>query len=251
MKPQVLLIGGTDSSCGAGITADFEVISELGGDCLSCVTSVTAQNNHSFLKSHAIPASMIEEQLNSFQEQKIDAVKIGMLPTSESVEVVVEFIQKFSLQNIVIDPVFRSSSEGVLSSESAIEAVQKKLLRLCSLVTPNLSEAIHLTGLNYCHFDDFPKFANQFFLMGSNAVLIKGGHLDDQNCKDFFATLDGNSVTFEHKRVRGGTAIRGTGCRLASAIVYHLARSVEMESAIELGVNFLQEYIQRKLVQVN
>ena len=94
----LLAIGATDSSGGAGLSADLETFNSLGDDCLLCITAVTAQSNSSYIDTHAVPSSMIDAQLRSICDQKIDAVKIGMLPNTEIIQIVLTLLVKFHVK---------------------------------------------------------------------------------------------------------------------------------------------------------
>ena len=99
----LLAIGGTDSSGGAGLSADIQTFKILGGDCLLCITAVTAQSNGCYIDTHAVPPSMINAQLKSIGDKKIDAVKIGMLPNTEAIEIVADFISQISCKNVILE----------------------------------------------------------------------------------------------------------------------------------------------------
>lgn len=245
--PTVLAIGGTDSSGGAGVSADIETISYLGGSCLPIITAVTAQGNDGLFHSHAIPPSTLANQLDSIDKQKIGAVKIGMIPNHESIEVIASYLKKIGTTFIVLDPVIKSSSGYSLISDSAAKSLRDLLFPIVSLVTPNLFEAKFFAEENYTNYNQFATLADQLIKSGANAVLLKGGHLDSPQCEDIFQSSNGEKTTFEHERIPNGTEVRGTGCRLASSICYYLAMKEPMSKAISLGVNYLQGYISQNI----
>ena len=241
--PTVLVIGGTDSSGGAGVSADIETISYLGGSCLPIITAVTAQGNNGLFHSHAIPPSVLANQLDSIDERKIDAVKIGMIPNHESIEVIASYLKKNGTKSIVLDPVIKSSSGYSLISDSAAKSLRDLLFPNVSLVTPNLFEAKFFTEENYTNHNQYATLADQLIKSGANAVLLKGGHVESPQCEDIFLSSNGEKSTFAHERIPNGTEVRGTGCRLASSISYYLAMKEPMSNAISLGVSYLQGYI--------
>ena len=245
--PNLLVIGGTDSSGGAGVSADIETISYLGGRCLPIITAVTAQGNNGLFHSHAIPPSILANQLDSIDEQKIDAVKIGMIPNHESIEVVASYLKKIESTSIILDPVIKSSSGYSLISDSAAKSLRDLLFPNVSLVTPNLFEAKFFTEENYTNHDQYATLADQLIKSGANAVLLKGGHIDGPRCEDIFLSSNGERSTMVHDRIPTGTEVRGTGCRLASSICYYLAIKEPMSKAISLGVNYLQGYISENI----
>ena len=149
--PTVLIVAGSDSSCGAGVSADLETVRGMGCRPLLAVTSVTAQTDETFLASHPIPPLVLRAQLEAAVQQAGDgiaAVKVGMLPDETSVETVIEFLERCDLPNIVIDPVLASTSRGPLAKEAGFSIMCRRLFPLATLVTPNVPEACCLTGLS-------------------------------------------------------------------------------------------------------
>ena len=239
----LLAIGGTDSSGGAGLSADIQTFKILGGDCLLCITAVTAQSNGCYIDTHAVPPSMINAQLKSIGDKKIDAVKIGMLPNTEAIEIVADFISQISCKNVILDPVMKSSSGGRLFMEESIELLKDLLFPHITLITPNFAEANILTNESVVEFEHLPGLAKKCIEMGVDSVLIKGGHITEKTCRDLLLTQN-RQLIFENKRIPGGTQVRGTGCRLASAITYYLAIDcLSLEGAVKKANNYLHEYI--------
>ncbi len=243
----ILVIGGTDSSGGAGLTADLETIFRLGGECFPIFTAVTVQGPGQYFNSEVIPSLLIKEQLDSIIDQKFDAIKVGMLPNKESIEAVAQFFERINCPQIILDPVIKSSSGASLLPEHDLDYLKEVLFPLVSLVTPNLFEANRLTGKNYWSVQDFPRLAQLFLSLGTKAVLIKGGHSKSILCSDYFLNSGGSEYFFEHERIPNGTEVRGTGCRLASSIGYYLSKQYEALDAIKLGIDYLQGYIAGKV----
>lgn len=246
--PKLLLIGGTDNSGGAGLVADIETAKTLGAVSTICVTSVTAQSDKELLNSYAIPSQILEDQLKTIGAESIDAIKIGMLPTLESVQIVAGFIENCSCSNVVLDPVISSSSGGALSDKNAILGIKENLFSLSTVITPNIIEANIFTKTNNSEPIDLDQISENFFSMGVNALLLKGGHLNIDECEDLLVSADRKQMVFKHERIPGGTDIRGTGCRLATAVAYYLASSLKLDLAVERGINFVQEYIKKRFL---
>lgn len=234
--PTVLIVAGSDSSCGAGVSADLETVRGMGCRPLLAVTSVTAQTDETFLVSHPIPPLVLRAQLEaSFQQagDGIVAVKVGMLPDETSVETVSEFLERRDLPNIVIDPVLASTSRGPLAKEAGFSIMCRRLFPLATLVTPNVPEACRLTGLPCKGEKDLPALAKAILGCGSTAVLMKGGHLLGEECIDYLLQKnDSRGREFRQPRLPGGP-FRGTGCRLASAIASRLALDDDLGQAVE------------------
>jgi hydroxymethylpyrimidine/phosphomethylpyrimidine kinase len=246
--PNLLVIGGSDSSGGAGVSADIQTIHHLGGSSTLCVTAVTAQGPRGFFQSHAIPGSILQAQLESIRELSIDGIKIGMLPNTESIDIVAAFLNSVSIPFVIIDPVLKSSSGGTLCSEDCISSFKENLFPLATLITPNLDEANFLTQESCSQYEGVPILAEKCLIFGSDAVLIKGGHLESNDCKDFLMFKDGTVKSFVHDRILNGTDVRGTGCRLASAIAHYFVCNKNLTISIENAVDYINEYIARKAV---
>lgn len=247
--PKILLIGGSDGSCGAGLFADFETIQSLNSNANVCVTSVTSQNDKHFEEFIPVPSGNIKSQLEVISNDSCNAVKVGMLPNFETVQVVSEYFSKNGTPRVVVDPVLTSSSGAFLSSHNTLEAMKQILFPKVDLITPNLMEARLILGLEINQGNDFPQMAKDCLRFGSKAVLLKGGHLDGENCIDIFIEKNNPSepLVFRHKRLQGGASVRGTGCRLASAIAHFYASGSALSDSVNSGIDFLQNYLKSKL----
>lgn len=240
--PKILVIGGSDGSCGAGVFADHETLISLGSKGKFIVTSVTSQNDEVFLDTHVVPSSTLDSQFEAISLGDFNAIKIGMLPSVEAVQIVSRYLSDAS-QKIVMDPVFRSSSGGSLSTHETISAMKELLFPKVDLLTPNLLEALSLLNLDGDQEIQIEAIASRCLELGSGAVLLKGGHLKGAICKDILVEKVKSPIIFQRNKIAGGTSVRGTGCRLASAIAHFLADGRELEDAVNAGIEFLQRYI--------
>jgi hydroxymethylpyrimidine/phosphomethylpyrimidine kinase len=129
---KVLTIAGFDPSGGAGIQADLKVFHAFGEYGLSVAAALTAQNSKGVSAVIAVDAAFVRKQLDAVLSDFIpDAVKIGMLYSRANVNAVASAIREFSLRNVVLDPVIRSSSGRRLAEKDSLDAVRKRLLPLC------------------------------------------------------------------------------------------------------------------------
>ena len=145
--PKILLIGGSDGSCGAGLFADFETIQSLNSNANVCVTSVTSQNDKHFEEFIPVPSGNIKSQLEVISNDSCNAVKVGMLPNNESVEIVSKYFSSDRFSRVILDPVMASSSGASLSSRESLDALKQTLFPKVDLITPNLMEARLILGL--------------------------------------------------------------------------------------------------------
>ncbi len=241
--PRILVIGGSDSSGGAGVFADVKTCHDLGCEVSVAVTAVTAQNARKHYHSHVLPKQTLQSQLFALSDSRIDAVKIGMLPNLESIELVRDFLLAHPFGSVVLDPVFSSSSGGSLSTEEGIASLDNRLFPYVSLVTPNLFEATRLVKQAGLKADSQKQLASACLELGAIAALVKGGHYSGEECTDLLATDEEKIFTFSRKRIAGGSKVRGTGCRLATAIACFQAKGHELKDSVGLACEYLSGYI--------
>jgi hydroxymethylpyrimidine kinase/phosphomethylpyrimidine kinase len=181
-SPIVLTIAGFDPSGGAGIIADVRTILHFGCRPVAAITSLTFQNRERvFGAIHESAHSLRAQILPVIEENPVAGVKIGMLPTAEIVLEIARMIRAQTLPPPVIDPVMRSSSGFELVEEDAIEALRDELIPLARLITPNVPEAEALTGIAVEDEPGMRIAAEKLREMGARAVLIKGGHVNQES----------------------------------------------------------------------
>jgi hydroxymethylpyrimidine/phosphomethylpyrimidine kinase len=229
--PAVLVIGGSDSSGGAGITRDLRTLHDLGAHGVAVITAVTAQTHSSVQSINLIPQGTIRDQIESaLASNRIHAVKIGMLGTRRAVEAVASSLARLNEVPIVLDPVLASSSGRALADEEARVALMELLFPRATLVTPNAPEAAALLGEPVAtHTAALEAFAVRLLDDGPRAVLLKGGHTEGDESIDLLVSHETDIVRLRGPRLPG--TVRGTGCALASAIAAGLARELPLESA--------------------
>lgn len=230
--PNAVTIAGSDSGGGAGIQADLKSFSANHVYGASVLTALTAQNTQGVTAIHDVPTDFISAQIDAvFSDLEIDSVKIGMLSQIPVIETIASGIQKHNAKNIVFDPVMVATSGDLLLAENAVEAIKKTMMPLADLLTPNLHEAAKLTGKDLATSQDaMVSQAESLLSAGAKAVLIKGGHGDENKCTDLLA--DGSAINwFESERIDTNNT-HGTGCSLSSAIAANLAKGQTMLEAV-------------------
>lgn len=232
MIKKALVIGGSDPSGGAGIQADIKTLVELGIYPYTAITAITAQNSSGVVSYEIMAARLVKSQIESvISEGGVTGVKIGMLGSSENVFEVARFISNHPIPYSIIDPVMRATDGKVLTSEASITVLKKRVLPRSFMVTPNISEATYLTGIDISSEDDLLDAAQALKETGVGWVLIKGGHLPSATAVDML--YDGkNEYFFEAERL-GGENVRGTGCMMASAICGYLMQGLEPYVAVD------------------
>ncbi len=247
--PFILIVAGSDSSCGAGISADLEVIRSMGCQPLLAVSAVTAQTDCTFLSFQPVSSSVFKDQLEAALDSSkgnISAVKIGMLPNESIIEILTEFLQLKNCPNIVLDPILQSTSGGCLIEEFGALKRSRSLFPLASLVTPNIPEASGLSGLSCVSENELHALASAILSLGSSAVLVKGGHLAGEECVDYLLRKgEPKGQEFRHVRL-SELSMRGTGCRLSSAISARLALGDDLEQAVGNARSYLFKYFEKQ-----
>ena len=237
---RVLTIAGSDSGGGAGIQADLKTISALGCYGTSVITAVTAQNTMGVSAVHPLPTENIVAQLDAvLSDIGTDAVKIGMLHSACAIEAIAERLAVCRCPNVVLDPVMISSSGNHLLHEEAVSVLKTSLFPLADVVTPNPLEAAVLLGRTISSVTQMTDGCKELKALGCGAVLIKGGHLDGNECIDALLA-DGTSecILFSSPRIDTMNS-HGTGCTLSSAIASLLALGKPLELAIEMAKDYL------------
>jgi len=219
LVPAVLSIAGSDSGGGAGIQADLKAFARCGVHGMTAIAALTAQNTVGVAGIHQVPADFIVEQVRAVTEDiGVDAVKIGMLGTAETVSAVRAALELLEPGTpVVLDPVMVSESGAVLLDEPARAAIVEELLPRVTVITPNLPEARVLAGAG--ERDDAEALARRLHELGPEVVVVTGGHRE--TATDVF--FDGEAL--EHisgERYPDGAA-HGSGCTHSSALAAHLA----------------------------
>lgn len=237
---KVLTIAGSDSGGGAGIQADIKAISALGCYATTAITAVTVQNTLGVEAVHPIPLDILGGQIEAvLSDIGTDAVKIGMLHSSEVVEVVAEALQRHNITNIVLDPVMVSTSGHRLIEESAIATLQQKLLPMARVITPNIPEAEILAGVKIDTNDQLAAVARALSQGGKVSVLLKAGHLTDNHLVDVLYNAEDDSIVELPSERCYTPNTHGTGCTLSSALAATLAQGHSLTEATRRAKEYL------------
>jgi hydroxymethylpyrimidine/phosphomethylpyrimidine kinase len=218
VTPRILIIAGSDSGGGAGIQADIKTVTMLGGHAMTAITAITAQNTLGVQAVQPILADMVVAQVDSvLGDLGVDAVKIGMIGSAPTAHAVAERLEKLDGVPIVFDPVMVATSGDALADNATIAAFTR-LMRLATVVTPNLAELDVLGG-------------ETTILKSGAALLVKGGHGAGDEVVDRLILADGSEVRWADPRIPT-THSHGTGCTLASAIAIGLGRGMTLADAV-------------------
>ena len=242
LKSKILIIAGSDSSGGAGIQADIKTATCLGVYSMTAVTAVTVQNTKGVKSVISIPANEIYNQIIcTTKDIKPDAIKIGMLHSTQVINKVFKSLNKIKVKKIILDPVMIAKGGSKLITDEAIQLMKKKLLKKISLITPNIPDAEILTGIKINNKDDMIFAANKFIKMGVPNVLVKGGHLKSNKLYDVFVNKNEIKV-FSNKKLNTKNT-HGTGCALSTAITSFFSCGKTLKKSCELGIKYVNSAI--------
>jgi hydroxymethylpyrimidine/phosphomethylpyrimidine kinase len=230
-----LTIAGSDPSGGAGIQADLKTFHRFGVYGEAVVTLLTVQNTVSVRRVECIAPDLVAQQIQAVLEDiPPDAIKLGALGNVGIIEAVAAALAG-STAPLVIDPVMVSKHGAPLMDADAIASFKRLLIPRAFLITPNLPEALALTG------EEDPKAAALALAQnGARAVLIKGGHAVGNRSDDLL--FHNGWVAFPQERIETPHT-HGTGCTLSAAITAELAKGVDLKDAIAHAKAFVTEAI--------
>jgi hydroxymethylpyrimidine/phosphomethylpyrimidine kinase len=237
--PNVLAIAGSDPSGGAGVQADLKTIAALGGYGMAALTALTAQNTQGVHAVRRVPAPFVMRQVDAvLADIRVDAVKTGMLGSAATVRALAALLARAAVPVRVVDPVLIAKGGARLTSDRTLAAVRSALLAQATVITPNLPEAAALLGS--AEPESVPAMhaaARALRALGSQAVLLKGGHLPGDTCVDVLCDADG-TTEFAAARIPT-THTHGTGCTLASALATLLARGLDLPAAVAAAKDYV------------
>ena len=242
---KVLTIAGSDCSGGAGIQADLKKISAHGVFGMSVIVSVVAENTSRVIDIQDITPEMIEKQIDAvFEDIEVDAVKVGMLSTPECMRAVAGKLRQYKPEHVVIDPVMYAKNGCPLMDPSAVDALIETILPLADVLTPNIPEAERITGMEIRSVADMEAAARKIHDMGSQSVVVKGGHAIGNALDVLF---DGKQMHhFETQRIATKNT-HGTGCTFSSAIASQLALGMDICKAVEKAKAYVTTAITHSL----
>jgi len=236
-----LTVAGSDPTGGAGLQADLKVFRAFGIHGLSVVSAITAQNSKGVASVLPVDRDFIGIQLDTLlSDIKPNAVKLGMLYKTSTVEIVAEAFRKYSLGNLVIDPVIVSSSGMVLAEKGELDALRDTLFPLSRIITPNMHEASVLSGTRIENLEDMKNAVKELKKMGPEAVLITGGHLDEEALDLYY---DGEMHVLKGSKMDG--EYHGTGCVFSSVITALLALDSGLPDAVRRAKEFVRNAMEK------
>lgn len=232
-----LSIAGSDCSGGAGIQADLKTMTMNGVYAMSAITALTAQNTTGVTGILGVDPAFLEQQIDMiFTDIRPDAVKIGMVASSELIEAIARKLHQYGAENVVVDPVMVATSGSSLIASDAVATLKRVLLPLATVATPNIPEAEVLSGMTIQTVADMEAAAKYICEAYGCAVLLKGGH----------SINDANDLLYDHGKLKWFYGKRidnpnthGTGCTLSSAIAANLAKGYDLETSVQRAKDYI------------
>ena len=242
---KALTVAGSDTSGGAGIQADLKTFQEHDIYGMTALTTIVCMEpgtwNH---QVYPVDLHIVEAQLKTVIEGiGIDAMKTGMLGSVDIIELTAQYIQRYQLQRVVIDPVMVcKGTDEVLQPENT-EAMIQFLLPHADLVTPNLFEASQLAKTGpITTLEQMQEAAAVIHSKGAKNVLIKDrGKIKEGKAMDLLY----NGSTFEWFEADAISTpfIHGAGCTSSAAVTAGLAKGLEVREAVRQAKGFITNAI--------
>ena len=228
----ILSIGGSDPSSGAGIQSDIKVFSKLDIHCLTVITAITGQNTSNFGMVEPVSKNILENQLESIiTDFKIDGIKIGMVYNSEIIKTLYHHLKKLKIP-IVVDPVIKSTTGGMLIEKAAIIDFKKFIIPLATIITPNKFEAEILTKMKINSKNTPEKIAKKIQKMGAKNIVITGIQIKNKKISDF--VLEKNKKYYitdkEISKIN-----RGSGCIHSASVLYSIVKNKNIRKSVEFA----------------
>jgi hydroxymethylpyrimidine/phosphomethylpyrimidine kinase len=236
-----LTIAGSDPTGGAGLQADLQVFRSFGLYGISVVSAVTAQTTSGVDAVFPVDGTAFGKQLRVIlSDIRPDAIKVGMLFSRWSVDIIAEIFSGSGLRNIVIDPVTVSSTGTSLVDDGTLDLIRLKLFPLSRIITPNIYEAAVLTGIMVEEQKGMEEAARSLKSMGPEIVVVTGGHLEGKTVDLYF---DGAFHYIEGEKIIG--EYHGTGCAFSSAVTALLALNYSPLESVQKAKEFVFHAIKK------
>jgi hydroxymethylpyrimidine/phosphomethylpyrimidine kinase len=231
----LLSIAGSDPSSGAGIQSDIKTFTDLGAFAFTAITSITSQNTSKFGKIEPISPKMIESQIDSiFSDFKVDAIKIGMVYNSPAIRVIYSKLSKLNIP-IILDPIIKSTTGGRLLKNNSISDYLKYLVPISYVITPNLSEASHLSRIQIKNKHDLQRCAIKLQNLGAKNVVITGVSFEKNKVSDFVLE-DSKYYLVSGKKIN--QINHGSGCNFSSALTVAIAGGKNLLNAVKFAKKY-------------
>ena len=231
----ILTIGGSDSSSGAGIQSDIRTFSDFGVYGFTVITAITSQNTTDVSNIEPVSVKSLKSQLDSIlSDFHIDAIKIGMVYNSVIIKVIHSKLRNCHVP-IIVDPIIKSTTGITLLKKNALNNYKKMIIPLAHVITPNKYEAKILSGVT-----NMREAAKKIQKFGAESVIITGTSTSKGKISDFILEKD-----LEYKVTGKIIPIRnhGSGCNYSASIAVSLAKQNPLRYAVTTAKNYVYNSI--------
>jgi hydroxymethylpyrimidine/phosphomethylpyrimidine kinase len=236
----LLSIGGSDPSSGAGIQSDVKTFASLNAYGLTAITAITGQNTSKFGMIQPVSKKILKNQLDLiFSDFIIDGIKIGMVYNSEIIKTIYQALKKLSIP-IIVDPVIKSTTGGRMIQKSAVNDFKKYLMPIATVITPNKFEAEFISESKINSKKSLQKVGKIIQEMGPKSVVITGLELKKNRISDFVMTE--NQDFIENKKIR--TVNHGSGCNYSASMIFSLAQGKSILESAKFAQKFTFDSIE-------
>lgn len=237
MDRNVLTIAGFDPSGCAGVAADLKTFQAWGVYGVAVITTITAQNTQEVSGVYPVNLETIQSQFRSIVcDIEIHSVKIGLLTKSTILELVLTLCQRHQLSNIVVDPILTSTTGYQFADSEVIQSYKEKLFPVADVITPNIAEASVFAGIEVKDVVSMKEAAMRLHEYGPKSVVITGGHLETEAVDVWYDGV--RYELFAAPKVASPNS-RGLGCAFSSILAVHLARNLNLSTAIPAAKNYI------------
>ncbi len=235
----ILTIAGSDPSSGAGIQSDIKTFSEFGCHGFTAITAITSQNSSKFSNVTPIEAKILGQQIDSIlSDFQVNAIKIGMVFDSKIIKEIHKKISKLNIP-IVVDPVIKSTTGGILLQKNAIPDFKKLLLPLAIVITPNKFELEILSGIKIKNKADIEIASKKLQKLGVKNVAVTG-ICEKDKVSDYVFTSKRHFVLSDKKILNQN---HGSGCNYSAALIAALAKGNNIEESAKIAKKFAHNSI--------
>ena len=242
----VMIIAGNDPSGGAGIAADIQAVSALGGHPAPVVTALTVQDTRNAYRVEPAAAELVSEQARAVMaDLPVRAIKIGLLANSEIADAVADLLQQHPHVPVVLDPVLVAAGGAKLAEDALTAVLLDRLLSATTILTPNALEIRRLAGeaRRDVRSGDRDDLARALLDYGCRYVLAKGADEDTPGVENVLYGNDGLTEVFRWRRLPG--QYHGSGCTLAAAIAALIARGRPVPAAVAEAQRYTWQALQQ------
>lgn len=238
-KPKVLCFSGLDPSGGAGIQADIEALFSAGCHCLPIVTSLTVQDTRNVISAEAVaPALLIQQARAVLEDVSVQAIKIGLLGSVQTIEVVHTILRDYPDIPVVLDPILWAGGGFEFSEQDIPNAMKALLLPLTHVLTPNTNELKALSP----GADSLDAGASALLDTGCKHVLLTGTHFASHKVINHLYTQHQSTQSFEWPRL--ANEYHGSGCTLAASLAAYLAHGIDITEAARRAQQYTWDSLQ-------